>query len=327
MQSKQNSAHGELIRDGKYVPPKFTSIFEYHANPYVKRIDLTNEWMDWMFQFSLIPKDHYERRIREASILTASYLYPCCKDIYKFQRIVKWIAFLFIFDDINDLGRDQKVTQQLIDEVVKCVERLEAIYVNDKDHKISLVGCKPFIVCIYFVVEDILLDFNLQQRKSFLAEWKSFIKANAAENELVEKQALDFDEICRVRLRSAGIETLFSLIEYSEKIHLDDQFMQDERFQRLKDLCNLCVIFVNDLYSFEKEYVEQNEDMSKMVVNIVGFHVLKYKCSISEAMERSLEVIRDYERQYNELAKALRKEYGSSDSAIKFIKALTDFNG
>ncbi|KAJ6639848.1 hypothetical protein Bhyg_12595 [Pseudolycoriella hygida] len=123
------------------------------------------------------------------------------------------------------------------------------------------------------------------------------------------------------------METLFLLLEYSEEIHPDDQFMQDERFQRLKDLCNLCVIFVNDLYSFEKEYVEQNEDMSKMVVNIVGFHVLKYKCSISEAMERSLVVIRDYERQYNELAEALCKEYGSRDSANKFIKALTDLNG
>lgn len=123
------------------------------------------------------------------------------------------------------------------------------------------------------------------------------------------------------------MNTIFSLIEYSVEIFIPDHDWHDERIQRLMHLCNLSTIFVNDVYSFEKEYLEQNEDMSKLIVNIVGFHVLKYKCSIAEAMHRSLEIIKECERDYKQLADSLVEDDGLSVEIKTFVQCLTAVNG
>lgn len=73
----------ELTRDGKYQIPNFNSLFTYNVNPFFNDKTLVNQWMDWMFHFSLVSKNHYERRIREAGVMTTSYMYPYCKDKYR----------------------------------------------------------------------------------------------------------------------------------------------------------------------------------------------------------------------------------------------------
>jgi len=69
----------------------------------------------------------------------------------------------------------------------------------------------------------------------------------------------NFFFIYQIRLDSGAMKTIFALIEYSENIYIPDLVWHDERIQRLMDLCNLSTIFVNDVYSFEKEYLEQNQ--------------------------------------------------------------------
>ncbi|XP_037024969.1 uncharacterized protein LOC119066543 [Bradysia coprophila] len=315
-----------LSRDGRHQIPKFKSIFTYYANPFDKQLTLTNEWMDWMFQFSLLPKLHYERRVREASIMTSSYLYPFCKDIKRFERLVKWMGYLFICDDHIELGRDKKTTNLIIDQAMDSIKRLEAIHVTGEEHNVSLLNFKPYILCVYYVVDEIFLDMSMDQRKRFIEVWRSYCLANNNENELIEVQLLDLDRISKVRLESGGMKTLFALIEYSEKIQLSDEVWHDDRIQRLMDLCNLCTIFVNDVYSFEKEYLEQNGNMTNMLVNIVGFHVLKYKCSIVEAFERSLNIIREYESEYKELADSLANDHNLGADGKKFVEGLTAVN-
>jgi len=120
------------------------------------------------------------------------------------------------------------------------------------------------------------------------------------------------------------MQTLFALIEYSEKIHISEQFWYDVRIQRLMEMCNLLVIYINDVYSFEKEMLEMNEDLSKMMLNIVAFHVLKYQCSVEEAFERSLAIIRDYESEYKELSDSIQNDPCISAECKTFVKSLTD---
>lgn len=123
------------------------------------------------------------------------------------------------------------------------------------------------------------------------------------------------------------MKTIFVLIEYSENIYIPDQVWQDQRIQHLMDLCNLSTVFVNDVYSFEKEYLEQNQDMRKMIVTIVGFHVIKGKCSVEEAIVKSLHIIKNYESQYKELADSLINDEDISADTKKFIECVTAING
>lgn len=123
----------------------------------------------------------------------------CKKKLFRrFERLVKWMAYLFICDDHIELGRDKDATNQIINEAMDCIKRLEAIYVNGDDHNVSLLRFKPFMLCVYFVVEDILLDMNMDQRKRFIHVWRSYCLANNNENELIEVQLLDLDAISKV---------------------------------------------------------------------------------------------------------------------------------
>ncbi|XP_037049366.1 uncharacterized protein LOC119083687 [Bradysia coprophila] len=309
-----------------YQIPKFNTLFTYRANPFDKQLPRVNEWMDWIFQFSLLSKCHYERRIREASIMTTSYMYPFCKDINRFERLVKWLSYLFVGDDHVEIGRTKEATQQITNQAINCIRRLEAIHVTGEEHNVSLLNIRQFIVCTYLVVEDILLDMKMEQRKRFLQAWRSYCLATSKENELIEIQLLDLDVIVKTRLESGAVRTIIALIEYSEKIHISDELWYDDRIQRLMDLCNYCVVLINDVYSFEKEFLDQDKDMTKMVWNIVGFHVLKYNCSIEEAFGRSLDVIREYQSEYKELADSLINDHSLGAECKKFVDCVTAVN-
>lgn len=114
------------------------------------------------------------------------------------------MTYLFICDDnveteYGEFGRNKLATRLMLDQTIQCIKRLEAIYVNgNHEHHISMLDFKPYIICTYFIVEEILLDYNIEQRIRFLNTWQSYCLANDKENELIEKQILDFDMISKV---------------------------------------------------------------------------------------------------------------------------------
>lgn len=122
--------------------------------------------------------------------------------IHSFERLVKWMAYLFICDDHIELGRDKEITEQIINQAMDCIKRLEAIHVNGVVHNVSLLGFKPYILCAYFIAEDILLEMNMEQRRRFIQVWRSYCLANNKENELIEVQLLDLDAISKVGVKA-----------------------------------------------------------------------------------------------------------------------------
>lgn len=108
------------------------------------------------------------------------------------------MGYLFTCDDHIELGRDKEMTERIVDQTMDCIGRLEAIHVNGVDHNVSLLNVQPYILCTYFIVEEILLDMNIEQRKRFIHFWRLYCLANNKENELIEAQLLDLDTISKV---------------------------------------------------------------------------------------------------------------------------------
>ncbi|CAG2121964.1 unnamed protein product, partial [Medioppia subpectinata] len=79
------------------------------------------------------------------------------------------------------------------------------------------------------------------------------------------------------------MEIIISLIEYSDEIHVPDNEWSDPRIARLRDLCNLSIVYINDVYSFEKELNEQNGVLERMLVNTVAYHSLREGITIAAA--------------------------------------------
>jgi len=104
--------------------------------------------------------------------------------------------------EYGEFGRDKESTRLMLDQTMQCIRRLESIYVNTKQqqHHISMLDFKPYNICTYFIAEEILLDYNVEQRKRFLKMWQLYCEANDKENELIEKQILDFDVVSKVSI-------------------------------------------------------------------------------------------------------------------------------
>jgi len=83
-------------------------------------------------------------------------------------------------------------------EAMDCIQRLEAIHVNGDDCNVSLLSFKPYTLCGYTVVDDILLDMDMVQRKRFLNGWRLYCLAHKKEQLLIEQQLLDLNEINKV---------------------------------------------------------------------------------------------------------------------------------
>lgn len=81
------------------------------------------------------------------------------------------MTYLFICDDnveteYGEFGRDKQATRIMLHQTLLCIKRLAGIYVNcQQHHDISMLDFKPYIICTYFIVEEILLDYNVEQRK------------------------------------------------------------------------------------------------------------------------------------------------------------------
>ena len=75
------------------------------------------------------------------------------------------------------------------------------------------------------------------------------------------------------------------LIEYAEGITLTDEQWNDPLLQDFMVMVNHCVIYHNDIMSFEKEYHEQNSQLIRMT-NVVAMTAIGDKSSIQEAMDK-----------------------------------------
>lgn len=105
---------------------------------------------------------------------------------------------MYIFDDEVEVGRGTKPIGPIVDQILTCIDRLEAIYVNGERPNISFLGFQPYIICTNFIAEDILIEFNIEQRKRFLKNWRLYCSSVEKENELIEKQSLELDQIIKV---------------------------------------------------------------------------------------------------------------------------------
>ena len=84
-------------------------------------------------------------------------------------------------------------------------------------------------------------------------------------------------------------------IEYADKIFIPEEDWNDPRVERLFDLMSEIFVYVNDFFSFEKEFVQQNGDLSQMF-NLVSLISRLHYTPIGMALERLANMIRGLEK-------------------------------
>ena len=92
--------------------------------------------------------------------------------------------------------------------------------------------------------------------------------------------------------------TCYSLVEIGQGLYVPEREWTDTRLKTLRDLCNKAIVYMNDVYSFEKELHDRNGCIEDLVTNVVAYYVVREDMPISEAMEKMIDISRHIERQF-----------------------------
>ncbi|XP_054158546.1 uncharacterized protein LOC128956860 [Oppia nitens] len=362
MQNKMTNNMDEK-RERQYPVPEFRTIFPIQCNPFNEDSKRTAELTKWWSEYALLPADIYQRRVADSMLEFGAYFYPHCTDWKRYANLVKWLGYLFVWDDHNEtqygeFGRSSRTARPVSDQYLQCLDRLERMFDmksettdNDKLSTTTAITTtttatanntngsdtaaaadyipmntwKPYVLSTYVTVEAIMQDMTGVQRLRFIDSWRRYLRAQDYENRLIEQKFVDFDSIKKARMDTSANATIFALLEYSDGLCVPEREWLDPRFQRLLHLANFAIIYVNDVYSFEKELYDQKGQLDRMFVNLVAYYILDQKCSIREAMDKTLVICRQHESEFDQLAKSVANDPSVSSDTKRYVQGLATF--
>ncbi|CAG2105917.1 unnamed protein product [Medioppia subpectinata] len=296
----------------KYPILEHTIPQKWRECPYLFNDAKMSEVVEWWFEYSQFTRPNFEKRCGDSMAKFAALFYPDCKSMDRFQRIVQVFGYLLIWDDHNDqlngqINRCESVGLPLIDQYRQCCDRLKMQFkITDQDGKgakfMDMSRWKPYVLCVYAMAESMMQSMPATQRRRFITSWGKYLDGQESENRMMDRQeSVELDDIIQTRMGSAAMDFIMQIIEYSDEIQVPDSEWCDPRIARLRDLCNLCMIYVNDVYSFEKELNEQNGVLERMRINLVAYHSLREGITIAAAMAKTLDVNREYDAEFDRL--------------------------
>ncbi|XP_054158545.1 uncharacterized protein LOC128956858 [Oppia nitens] len=342
-----NNNNMDKKRERQYPIPEFRTIFPIKCNPFNEDSKRTAELTKWWSEYALLPEINYRRRVADSMLLFGAHFFARCTDWTRYANLVKWLGYLFVWDDHNEteygeFGRSNRMARPVADQYLQCIDRLERMFdmkstetiatnnnINGSDTAaaadyIPMNTWKPYVLSTYATVEAIMQDMTGLQRLRFIDSWRRYLRAQDYENQLIEQKFVDFDSIKKNRKNSGANETVSALLEYSDGLCVPEREWLDPRLQRLMYLFNYTVIYINDVYSFEKELYDQNGQLDRMFVNIVAYYVLDGKCSIREAMDKTLVICRQYEHEFDQLAKSVANDPTVSSDTKLYVQGLAN---
>jgi hypothetical protein len=123
-------------------------------------------------------------------------------------------------------------------------------------------------------------------------------------------------------MKCGAMDSVFALLDYAEGLHVPDKEWDDPRVQQLRDLCNKSVIFMNDVYSFEKELHDQNGCVERLVTNLVAYHVVREGMSIKEAIVKMVDINGQIEIDFQNISEEVFGDDLICNDTKQYIQAL-----
>ena len=108
--------------------------------------------------------------------------------------------------------------------------------------------------------------------------------------------------------------------EFTERVFITEEEWNDPEFQHLFDVCAKHVIAVNEIYSYEKELAENDNNMSKLAnKNLMAMVILRDGLTVGEGIERMIELVIDIEKEFLQKQDIYLNKKQRSSSVIKFL--------
>ncbi|XP_054156512.1 uncharacterized protein LOC128954919 [Oppia nitens] len=247
----------------KYPLPKFTTRLPFKRNPLDLTIDSETlaDWSYRQFPTSQISAKNYRNVVMVSKILMAFY-YPTITSEDSYYHLLQDLIFIFIMDDNTEESWGQHNGQQM-DKCREVWTQHISMFAVANGHQsnpntLPVDQMEPFIRAIIPTFEAYSRQMSAEQWKRFVGARLEFAAANIEETELLRKNGGRFtslEEKLRIHRRTIGLKPTLLSITYGLDIDLPERDWSDPCMKQLVSLVVDYCIYVNDIFSFEKELI------------------------------------------------------------------------
>ena len=121
----------------------------------------------------------------------------------------------------------------------------------------------------------------------------------------------------QIRKKSVGVYATLQMFEFVYDLKIPDSVWNGDKWQKMLDICSVLTIYVNDIFSFEKELREEG-DINR-IFNAVAFLAVQDKIKIERAMDKVAEMITEKERQLIDIENEIMEKKDCLEDTKTFI--------
>lgn len=279
----------------EYHIPEFKSIFPVKENPYFNN-DLISNWIEELNLSSNFGVEHL-------------------KTINN-----------FIFDDhtecsYGDINRNETLNNAVWNQIIEVLDNVKSKQFNN--------DWKPYVKLFYRTVERVFQNVKMpmESKDRFIKFYKEYCEGTIDETRYCNHEFNDFDQLFNIKVKSMAVKSVIGLIEIAYDLYLTDQEWNDSDFKNILNLTIYQIIYVNDLYSFEKEFKEQNKILTR-TPNIIAQKLLNvknetlFKKSVETIYNNIIIDIKYYERELSNAIQEFLNDNGKTMNQKSYVEKL-----
>jgi len=286
---------------------------DFHPNPHASKSDKTvKTWAQRLGIWNEETGDHYNN-------MTA-FLHPT-PEYNRLVTIGKTYAFMFFMND--SIGREKvgKMTPKQIGEARRIVDRLYTLI-----HTGELpAGSGQIERGAYEASSEIRQLADPLWFRDFMAVMEQHLQPSFYDqNSHAQGQVLSVQEFIDRRLYVSGMYVTIGLIEFGDNQYLPWELLDNldlsEPIQRLQWLCSAIGALMNDVFSYEKEFIVEGSDFNLIPIMYLNNPDWSFHKTIIKASHFVRNLVRNFYDLENDLNAELAHYENAHPAMVKAVK-------
>ncbi|WP_146155672.1 terpene synthase family protein [Enhygromyxa salina] len=291
-------------------------------NPHVDAVREQN--LAWAIELGLIPEDDHELADALARCRFEELAGLCHRDcsLEALRLITNCYTAIFVFDDMLDDASSEIGGNEALAEHVTAY--LSAAVADEPRPLLCLnVPARARIIAVgdaYANVAKRLLRYtNRAGLRHYVEGMRTYFQGCVMETRKRNKRMTHVADYTIVRLRCSAVYPTLDIGAIVEDFDVSDEVREDPAFQTMMSATNLCVSYVNDLFSYAKESSAGEHS------NLVAVYATAYGMGLRDAMDAAMRTNDRVVEEYFEAKAHFELEHEVDEATRGYIKIMEDW--
>lgn len=304
------------------IPSSLRMPFRSGINPHLLTARAQN--LRWAAQLGLVPANNTQLAVALARCqfeqLAALVHRDCSSE--GLELITNCFTAIFVFDDMID-DASSEIGGNL-DLATHVTSYLAAAVADEQRPRLRPdVPGHATVLAVADALADVARRLLQRSDREGIAEYvngmRTYLFGCVLESEKRNVHVRSIADYSAVRLRCSAMFPCFDAGAIVEQLRVPDAIWHDPAFLAMRKASNLCVSYVNDVFSYAKE--SQVGELS----NLVAVHQMIHATTLAEAVEAALEINDGVVAEYCAAKSELAERYAIDDDTRGYIRLMENW--